>query len=225
MHKSTACDNPNSATHAQGRAGLMLAVRRCFEVVCAAIGLLVLSPLLLLICLAVKLQDGGPIFYLQTRVGLDFKPFQLLKFRTMVAHAEGNRHITAANDERITTIGRFLRKYKLDELPQLINVLLGDMQFIGPRPEVDRYVQMFRNEYLVLLRDRPGITDPASITYRNEQALLKADNVEQQYVNEILPEKLRLSLDYAAHRTLGSDIKIIFSTIFHVSTYEGRTRK
>lgn len=225
MPKSTTCDNPRSVTAVTGRAGVASAVRRCFDLACAAAGLITLSPLFILICIAVKLQDGGPVFYSQKRIGMDFRPFQLIKFRTMVANAEGDRPITTGDDERITTVGRFLRRYKLDELPQLINVLRGDMQLVGPRPEVDRYVQMFRRDYLVLLRDRPGITDPASIVFRNEQALLGADNVEAQYAKQILPQKLRLSLDYATHRTLASDLRIIFSTVFHISTYEGRTRK
>ena len=225
MPKSTTCDNPSSVTTVTGRAGVASFARRSFDLVCAAFGLLVLAPLFVLISIAVKLHDGGRIFYSQQRIGKDFKPFQLIKFRTMVAKAGGERPITTGDDERITTVGRFLRRYKLDELPQLINVLRGDMQFVGPRPEVDRYVQMFRRDYLVLLRDRPGITDPASIAFRDEQALLSAANVEQQYVKEILPQKLRLSLDYATHRTLASDLRIIFSTVFHISTHEGRTQK
>lgn len=211
--------NPKSTTCvASGHFSYSAILCRVFDISCAGVGLLLLSPFLILISAIIKFSDGGPIFYSQPRVGRDFKPFILLKFRTLVQGAERERLITANNDARVTRVGRFLRKYKLDELPQLLNVLRGDMHFVGPRPEVVRYVEMFRNEYVVLLRRRPGITDPASIAYRNEQALLGPDNVEQQYVTEILPGKLHLSLKYAAERTFISDLKVIVRTLFPKGT-------
>jgi lipopolysaccharide/colanic/teichoic acid biosynthesis glycosyltransferase len=180
---------------------------------CAGAGLLVLSPLLLLIALAIKLEDGGSVFYSQPRVGKRFREFRILKFRTMVPEADRKGFITGPNDPRITLLGRFLRKYKLDELPQLINILKGDMQLVGPRPEVKRYVEMFCSEYSQLLQDRPGITDPAALAYRHEEEILKADRLEDQYVSEILPLKLELSLGYRQDRTFLSDLGIVLRTV------------
>jgi lipopolysaccharide/colanic/teichoic acid biosynthesis glycosyltransferase len=188
-------------------------LRRLFEMVCAGAGLLLLSPLLLLIALAIKLKDGGSVFYLQPRLGKDFREFRVLKFRTMVHEADRKGFITGPNDPRITPLGRFLRKYKLDELPQLINILMGDMQLVGPRPEVKRYVEMFHSEYALLLQDRPGITDPAALAYRHEEEILEADRLEEQYVSEILPLKLRLSLGYLERRTFLSDLGIVLRTV------------
>lgn len=189
------------------------AIRRLFEMVCAGAGLLLLSPLLLLIALAIKLGDGGSVFYSQPRVGKNFREFRILKFRTMVHQADRKGFITGPNDPRITLLGRFLRKYKLDELPQLINILKGDMQLVGPRPEVKCYVEMFCSEYALLLQDRPGITDPAALAYRHEEEILKADRLEEQYVSEILPLKLKLSLGYLGGRTLLSDLAIVLRTV------------
>jgi lipopolysaccharide/colanic/teichoic acid biosynthesis glycosyltransferase len=193
-----------------------IVLTRMFDIIGSAVGLLLLSPFLLLIAFTIKLNDGGPIFFLQRRIGRDLKPFTMLKFRTMTPNAERDGLLTVETDQRITRVGRLLRKYKLDELPQLINVLRGDMQFVGPRPEMQRFVEMFRAEYLVLLRRPPGITDPASIAFRNEQALLHSENTEHQYVSEILPQKLQLSLEYAASRDFISDIAVIFRTLFPV---------
>jgi len=142
-------------------------MQRTFDFICAAVGLPLLLPLLAAIALAIKVCDGGPVFYAQLRVGKDFKNFHLLKFRTMVPEADRHGLLTAPEDARVTRVGKFLRAWKLDELPQLLNVLMGDMQFVGARPEVERYVQQFPREYGVLLKDRPGITDPASLAYRH----------------------------------------------------------
>lgn len=189
-------------------------MRRIFDVVCAAIGLVALSPLLALVALAIKLEDGGPILYSQPRVGRRFRKFRLHKFRSMVPDADRlGSPLTEPQDPRITRVGRFLRRYKLDELPQLINMLKGDMRLVGARPELDRYVEMFRSEYALLLDDRPGITDPATLAYRHEHQVLEAKGVEEQYVAEILPHKLELSLEYARRRTLISDLGIIFRTV------------
>ena len=187
-------------------------LHRAFDVSCAAVGLLILSPLLGVIAVAIKLDDGGPVFYLQERVGRDFRHFRVCKFRSMVTGADRHGLLTAGGDSRLTRIGRLLRRYKLDELPQLFNVLAGDMQLVGPRPEVERYVQMFRAQYAAILQDRPGITDPATIAYRHEEEILSGIATEQQYVGEILPAKLKLSLDYQLQRTFRSDLKILLHT-------------
>ena len=165
-----------------------------------------------MIAAAIKFDDGGPVFYLHDRVGTNFRHFRVCKFRSMVLGADRDGSLTAPQDSRLTRIGRLLRRYKLDELPQLFNVLTGDMQLVGPRPEVDRYVQMFRSQYAVLLQDRPGITDPAALAYRHEERILSASGLEQQYVGEILPAKLKLSLDYQQKRSFWSDLRILLRT-------------
>ena len=189
-------------------------MRRCFDVACSLAGLLLLSPLFLLIAAAVKLEDGGPVFYLQPRVGRGFFPFLLYKFRSMVPNAERlGRPLTEPQDSRITRAGKFLRRYKLDELPQLVNVLKGDMQLVGARPEVERYVRLFPSEYTRLLRDRPGITDPASIAIRREDECFSGGDVETEYIASILPAKLKLSLAYAERRGFWSDLGLIVQTL------------
>lgn len=189
-------------------------IHRVFDILCAAIGLLLLSPLFLAIAVAIKLDDRGSVVYQQIRVGKGFRHFKVYKFRSMVAGADRNGLLTAPADSRLTRVGCLLRQYKLDELPQLLNVLKGDMQFVGARPEVERYVQMFPTEYAVILKERPGITDPASLAYRREDQIFSASRMEQQYVEEILPAKLTLSLDYQKQRNLWSDFRILFQTVF-----------
>lgn len=188
-------------------------IRRAFDVTCAATGLAVLAPIFVGIALGIKLDDGGPILYMQTRVGKDLEKFRLLKFRTMILDSAGAGLLTVRGDKRITHVGRWLRRFKLDELPQLWNVLKGEMQMVGPRPEVERYVKNFPDQYAELLRDRPGITDLASLIFRHEEEMFQAGSVEEQYVSRILPEKLRLSLQYRRARTFLSDLGIIFRTI------------
>lgn len=190
------------------------AFHRTFDAFCAATGLLLLAPLFGAIALAIKFDDGGRVFYAQDRVGRGFRPFRVYKFRTMVAGADRAELLTALGDSRVTRTGRWLRRYKLDELPQLFNVLKGDMQLVGARPEVERYVQMFPQEYAALLLDRPGITDAATLAYRREEQMLSSVRREQQYVEEILPDKLRLSVAYQKRRTFSSDISILLRTIF-----------
>jgi len=197
-------------------------MRRAFDLLCAATGLIVLSPVFILITLAIKMGDRGPVFYSQPRVGKGFREFRLLKFRTMVPRAERNGLLTALGDSRITRVGRFLRKYKLDELPQLINVLKGDMQLVGSRPEVRRYVELFPSQYAVLLRERPGITDPATVAYRHEEQSFEAGRMEEQYVSQILPRKLELSLDHLRQRNFRCDLSILFETL--VGSRSGRHR-
>jgi lipopolysaccharide/colanic/teichoic acid biosynthesis glycosyltransferase len=184
-----------------------------FDRICAAIGLVLLSPLFAIIVFAIKVDDRGPIFFLQRRMGKNLKPFHIFKFRSMVIGSEHRGPLTIANDERITRVGRYLRKSKLDELPQLFNVLRGEMRLVGARPELERYVVMFPSEYKTLLQDSPGLTDPASLKFRHEERLLGAEVAEDQYVNQILPAKLQLSLAYQRHRSIFSDLGVLLQTV------------
>lgn len=192
-------------------------MRRLFDIVFATIGLIVLFPLFCVIGLAIVLDDGEPIFYSHKRVGRNFRHFGLLKFRNMARKATSmGGPLTVANDPRVTRMGRILRKYKLDELPQLLNVIRGDLGLVGARPEVQLYVEMFHSYYAEILRDRPGITDPASLAYRHEEEMLSGLDSERQYISDILPRKLALSLSYARHRTFFSDLHIIAQTLFGI---------
>ena len=184
------------------------------DVAAAAAGLVVLAPLMLAIALAIRLRDGGPALYRAWRVGKGGRPFLLYKFRTMVVDAgKQGPGITRAGDPRITTIGRHLRRTKLDELPQLINVLRGDMSLVGPRPEDPRYVARYTAQEREVLRSRPGITGPASLAYRHEEALLSDDGWETRYLAEVLPAKLALDRDYLGRRTVWSDARLVLLTV------------
>jgi lipopolysaccharide/colanic/teichoic acid biosynthesis glycosyltransferase len=197
----------------------MTAASRVFNLICAASGLIVLSPVFALVAIVIKCDDGGPVFYSQPRVGCGFRQFRLLKFRSMVVNADRASLLTAPDDARTTRAGRWLRKYKLDELPQLWNVVKGEMQLVGPRPEVARYLEMFLDEFAALLKDPPGITDPASLAYRREEALFSGnDDIERQYLGRILPDKLRLSLAYQKRRNFFSDLRILFKTAFSLAS-------
>lgn len=190
-------------------------VRRLLDVIAAAVGLLVLSPLFLLIAVLIKRDSPGPVFYRARRVGKDGHEFRLYKFRSMVSGADRQGPgITAAGDNRVTKVGRFLRRTKLDELPQLINVLIGDMSLVGPRPEDPRYVALYTQEQRQVLAVRPGITSAASLTYRDESTLLAGEDWERRYIQEIMPHKLAIDLDYNARRTLASDLNLIMRTVF-----------
>lgn len=195
------------------------AFHRAFDALCAGLALLFLSPLLCLIAAAIKLDDGGAVFYRQERVGEGFRHFQICKFRSMVPASERSGLLTIAGDSRLTRIGPWLRRYKLDELPQLFNVLKGEMQLVGARPEVERYVEMFRPQYALILQDRPGITDPASLAYRREDQILSVGHIEQQYIQRILPAKLQLSLAYQRQRSFRSDLGILFRTVFAIVSF------
>lgn len=188
--------------------------KRAFDILASAVGLILLSPLFLVVALWIKCDSRGPVFYRQTRVGRGNVDFQLFKFRSMFVDSDKKGLLTVGgHDSRVTKSGYFIRKYKLDELPQLINVFIGDMSFVGPRPEVRRYVNLYTKEQLHVLDVRPGITDRASVKYRNENDLLaKASNPEEYYVNVIMQDKLAINLDYVANHTLLSDISLIFST-------------
>jgi lipopolysaccharide/colanic/teichoic acid biosynthesis glycosyltransferase len=211
-----ASETPETFDEEWARPHAASAAHRVFDCACATAGLLLLSPLFGLIAVAVKLADGGSVFYRQDRLGKGFKTFRLCKFRTMVAGADRMGFITTSNDSRVTCVGRLLRRYKLDELPQLFNVVKGDMQLVGARPEVDQYVQMFRPQYSVILQERPGITNPATLAFRHEEKLLSSEHTEQQYVEEILPAKIRLSIEYQRQRTFISDLSTLFRTLVAV---------
>ncbi len=195
-------------------------MKRIFDVVASGLGLLVLSPFFLLLAVWIKLDSAGPVFYRQVRVGRYNRNFRLFKFRSMRVGADKKGLITVGGrDPRVTRSGYFIRKYKLDELPQLINVLLGDMSLVGPRPEVRKYVEMYTSEQLHVLDVRPGITDMASIRYRNENELLaEAEDPEAYYIREIMPDKLKINLEYVAKHSFWFDMKLIFKTITEVVT-------
>jgi lipopolysaccharide/colanic/teichoic acid biosynthesis glycosyltransferase len=194
-------------------------LKRCFDFTVALIALIALSPVFVLTAIAVRCDSRGPIFFLQQRVGRGFRSFWICKFRTMVVDAPlRGPQITSGEDPRITRVGRYLRKWKLDELPQLWNVFKGEMSLVGPRPEVPRYVEMFRDDYACLLSVRPGITDPASLKYRDEAAILaQSQNPEETYVRLILPEKIALAKRYVAQASLSGDLALIWQTICHVA--------
>lgn len=191
-------------------------MKRLFDVVCSFFGLLVLSPLFVFLSLWVGLGSKGGVFYKQKRVGRFNKDFTLYKFRSMRVGSDKKGLLTVGGkDCRVTKAGYFIRKYKLDELPQLFNVLKGDMSFVGPRPEVRKYVDMYTEQQMKVLDVRPGITDLASIKYRNENDLLAtADNPEQYYIDVVMQDKLALNLQYINTQSFFGDIKLIFRTIF-----------
>lgn len=194
-------------------------MKRCLDIFLAALGLLVLSPVFVLAAILVKWTSPGPVFFRQERVGKDFEPFEIMKFRTMSVDAPlRGGQLTAGRDPRITRVGGFLRATKIDELPQLINVLRGEMSFVGPRPEVPRYVDHFREDYEELLSVRPGITDLASLKYRHESELLgQANDPEDLYLQSILPDKIALGKQYLRHRSLSLDLKLICKTVLRMA--------
>ena len=197
---------------------MSVVLKRAFDIVCAAAGLVFLSPLLLWIAWRIRREDGGPVFYRGVRVGLHGKPLRIFKFRTMVVDAEKlGASSTSDDDPRITRIGKFLRKYKLDELPQLINVLKGDMSFVGPRPQVKWAVDLYTEEEKALLNVRPGITDYASLRFPNEGEILKGSkDPDKDYMEKIHPEKMRLGLEYVRNRSFWLDIKLILQTVLAI---------
>jgi len=194
-------------------------MKRAIDIVFSLFGLLMLLLFLPFVAILIKLDSRGPVFYRQERVGRDFRIFVIYKFRTMMVNADRQGAlITAAGDKRVTKVGSFLRKYKIDELPQLFNVLKGDMSFVGPRPEVSEYVELFRSDYRKLLTVRPGITDPASLKYSNEETILGMSKESlEAYTSRILPEKIRLSSNYIDSHTLATDLKLIVTTLLKTS--------
>ena len=195
-------------------------MKRMFDILVSGIGLLCLSPLLLIVAIWIKLDSPGPVFYRQVRVGRYNKDFRIFKFRSMrIGSDKGSLVTIGGRDPRITRSGYFIRKFKIDELPQLINVLVGDMSLVGPRPEVRHYVNYWTPEQMHVLDVRPGITDPASIKYRNENELLaQAEDPEKYYIEVIMQEKIKLYLEYAAKSSFWYDIKLIFQTFWVIIT-------
>ncbi|MFB0562303.1 MAG: sugar transferase [Candidatus Lokiarchaeia archaeon] len=198
-------------------------LKRLFDIVLSFVGILALSPLFLLVAILIKKEDAGPVFYRGLRVGSYGKPFKIFKFRTMVVGAEKlGGSSTPDDDLRITKIGKFLRKYKMDELPQLINVLKGEMSLVGPRPQVAWAVQLYSNEEKeILLRIKPGMTDHASIKFLNEGEILRgSEDPDKDYMEKIHSEKVRLSIEYAKNMSLKTDFKILFKTFLSIAKKE-----
>ncbi|OHB34555.1 MAG: hypothetical protein A2Y08_00780 [Planctomycetes bacterium GWA2_40_7] len=193
-------------------------IKRLFDIIFSIIGLLLSLPVFVVISILIKLCSPGPVFFIQQRIGKYFKPFMLYKFRSMVADAP-NRGlaITTGGDPRITKIGRFIRKTKLDEMPQLINVLKGDMSIVGPRPEVDKYVEMFKDEYKEILQVKPGITNCETIKFINEEEILgRYSNPEDGYIREILPAKIELYKRYLKNKGFFNDTWLILLTFWKI---------
>ncbi len=191
---------------------------RFFDILFSSLGLIILSPLFLILAIWIKLDSKGPIFYKQLRVGKNDENFYLFKFRTMFMNADKNGLITVGDrDPRVTRAGYFFRKYKLDELPQLVTVLLGNMSLVGPRPEVRKYVEMYTPEQRKVLTVKPGLTDYASIRYMDENKVLaKSNDPERTYINVIIPEKIRYNIKYIEHQSVKEYFKIIFLTISRI---------
>jgi len=189
-------------------------IKRIFDVISSLLVLVLLSPLLLIIGLWIIFDSKGGAFYKQERIGKDRKPFGLYKFRSMRPDSDKKGQITIGNDDRITKVGKFIRKYKIDELPQLINILIGDMSVVGPRPEVKKYVDLYNDEQLKVLSVKPGLSDYASIEYFDEQSVLgKAKDPNKEYIDVVMPAKLKLNLKYIADKSLMTDLKIVFKTL------------
>lgn len=195
-------------------------LKRFFDLFLSFVLLIVLLPFFLIIAIAIKFNSKGPVFYLQTRVGFRGNDFQIFKFRTMYTGSDKSGLLTVGgNDSRITTAGLFLRKYKIDEFPQLINVLIGDMSLVGPRPEVRKYVNLYTDEQKKVLMVKPGITDYASIQFANENEILgNATDPEKEYINVIMPAKLQLNLKYIHENGFIKDVKILAATLARIVT-------
>lgn len=193
-------------------------MKRAFDILASGCGLLVLSPLLLFVAIWIKLDSKGPVFYRQVRVGRNNKDFRIFKFRSMKVGADKGSLVTiGGHDPRVTRSGYFIRKFKIDELPQLINVFIGDMSLVGPRPEVRHYVDYWTPEQMHVLDVRPGITDPASIKFRNENDLMeKAEDPEKYYIEVIMQEKLNLYIEYVNNQSFWGDIGLIFKTFWTI---------
>jgi lipopolysaccharide/colanic/teichoic acid biosynthesis glycosyltransferase len=212
--------SPSEVEEILERKKMQLILKRVFDIIFSLLGLTVLLPIFLVISIVIKVDSKGPVFFRQVRVGKNGKEFRILKFRTMVVDADKKgMQITVGKDSRITKSGYVLRKFKLDELPQLINVLFGDMSFVGPRPEVPKYVALYDENQKSVLKVKPGITDIASIEYRDENTLLgESDNPEKTYIEEVMPTKLKLNMEYIRNISIVNDVKLIFKTIFRIIT-------
>lgn len=193
-------------------------IKRIFDIFMALIAVILLLPFFILVSLAIVLDSKGGVFYKQERIGKNRKPFSLLKFRSMSIGADKKGLLTVgSNDIRVTRVGLFIRKYKIDELPQILNILIGNMSFVGPRPEVQKYVDKYSVEQLKVLQVRPGLTDYASLEYFNENELLsESQNPEETYIHEVMPAKLKLNFKYIENQSFFIDLKLIFRTIKRV---------
>lgn len=193
-------------------------MKRIFDIVASSFGLLVMSPVFLILAIWIKLDSKGPVFYRQIRVGRKNRDFRIFKFRSMRVGADKMGLITVGgHDPRVTRSGYFIRKYKLDEFPQLINVFIGDMSLVGPRPEVRKYVDLYTPEQMHVLDVRPGVTSLASIRYRNENELLeKAEDPDQYYINVVMQDKLAIDLEYIRNVSFGYDICLVFHTFWEI---------
>lgn len=193
-------------------------MKRSLDIFFSSIGLFILMPLFVIMAIIIKLDSSGPVFFRQKRIGRNFCPFFIYKFRTMTSYqTENGPEITVGGDSRITKVGRILRKIKIDELPQLINVLKGEMSLVGPRPEVQKYVELYRKDYEEILKVRPGITDIASIVFRDEEGFLKdKEDPVTFYSTTILPKKIMFAKEYIRQRSLGLDIKLVLKTFLRI---------
>ena len=193
-------------------------MKRIFDIVASGFGLLVMSPVFLILAIWIKLDSKGPVFYRQVRVGRKNRDFRIFKFRSMRVGADKMGLISVGgHDPRVTRSGYFIRKYKLDEFPQLINVFIGDMSLVGPRPEVRKYVDLYTSEQMQVLDVRPGVTSLASIRYRNENELLeKVEDSDQYYINVVMQDKLAIDLEYIRNVSFGYDIRLVFQTFWEI---------
>lgn len=193
-------------------------MKRIFDIVASGFGLLVMSPVFLILAIWIKLDSKGPVFYRQVRVGRKNRDFRIFKFRSMRVGADKMGLVTVGgHDPRVTRSGYFIRKYKLDEFPQLINVFIGDMSLVGPRPEVRKYVDLYTSEQMQVLDVRPGVTSLASIRYRNENELLeKVEDSDQYYINVVMQDKLAIDLEYIRNVSFGYDIRLVFQTFWEI---------
>jgi lipopolysaccharide/colanic/teichoic acid biosynthesis glycosyltransferase len=190
-------------------------MKRLFDAIISSLGLLLLGPVFLIVALMIKLDSRGPVFFKQARIGREFRSFFIYKFRTMIADAASRGGtLTVGSDPRITRVGAVLRTTKIDEIPQLINILKGDMSFVGPRPEVPEFVELFRSDYEEILRVRPGLTDLASLKYRNEaMTLAQAEDPHEDYLKRVLPDKIRLAKEYIRRSSFLFDLGLIIKTL------------
>ena len=192
-------------------------LKRIFDIIFSIIGLILFSPCFLLVSLLIKADSKGPVFFLQERVGCNGVLFKIIKFRSMIIDQNYNSTITTSNDNRITAIGKIIRKLKIDELPELLNVLIGNMSLVGPRPDVPGYADLLVGEGKLILKLKPGITSLASLKYINEEEILASVEDPIRYNKEVIfPDKVKLNLNYYYNHNIWIDIKVIFATIFHV---------
>ena len=192
-------------------------IKRLFDIILSFVGIIILIPVFIIVSVLIKIDSSGPVFFLQERVGLNGKIFKIIKFRSMKINQDVSLTITIGNDKRITKIGKYLRRYKIDEIPELINVFIGNMSFVGPRPDVPGYADLLTGESRNILKLRPGITSRASIKYANEEMILLTQDDPIAYNNNIIfPDKVKLNLNYYYNNNIWIDIKIIFATLFAV---------